>query len=103
MGLGGYNEKFRYVQDYELWSRIIYSNSVLNLKEVIGEKRILSNAISFRDDILVLRNVLLMKAKFKHFVNGNYGVISFLQVLKPFIWIIKSFLNRAFVNWKIKN
>ena len=56
--IGFYNERFKYVQDYEFWSRIIYRYKTENLEEILGEKIIDKKAISFRDDIS-LREIFL--------------------------------------------
>lgn len=41
---GGYNEEYRYVQDYELWSRIIPYVKSINLKDPLYVRSVHSNA-----------------------------------------------------------
>ena len=43
--LGGYNELFRYVQDYELWLRIAQKYEVMNLSEPLYNLRIHNESI----------------------------------------------------------
>jgi glycosyltransferase involved in cell wall biosynthesis len=88
--VGFYNEIFKYVQDYEFWSRIIYDYKVENLQEVLGEKIIDKKAISFRDDISFERNLFVLRAKYKHFKKRSYSLVSFSSFIKPTYRVIKS-------------
>ena len=88
--IGFYNEIFKYVQDYEFWSRIIYDYKVENLQEVLGEKIIDKKAISFRDDISFERNLFVLRAKYKHFKKRSYSLVSFLSFIKPTYRVVKS-------------
>jgi glycosyltransferase involved in cell wall biosynthesis len=88
--IGDYNEGFKYVQDYEFWSRIIYDYKTENSEEVLGEKIVEKNAISFRDDISMERNLFVLKAKYKHFKNGSYPLTSFSNFIKPLYRVFKS-------------
>ena len=46
--LGGYNELFRYCQDYELWLRIAKQYEVRNLRQVLYKLRLHDEAIRFK-------------------------------------------------------
>ena len=94
-----YNETYKYVQDYELWSRIIYKYNVANLEDVLGEKIIKSDAISFRNDISFIRNSFILKAKWSHYRRGEYNFIHLYYILRSFYHLVKSFpshLRRSF-------
>jgi glycosyltransferase involved in cell wall biosynthesis len=47
LDLGGYDELFRYVQDYDLWLRIAKKYQVKNLNEILYELRIHEETIGF--------------------------------------------------------
>jgi len=44
--LGGYNETFKYAQDYELWVRMLNHGRGANLNEVLVKRRLTENQIS---------------------------------------------------------
>ena len=82
--VGLYDESFKYVQDYELWSRIIHDYETANLDEILGEKTINSTAISFRKDLRFERNLYSLKARYRNFVRGNYSISSIRHLALPF-------------------
>jgi len=50
MQLGGYNEFYRYAQDYNLWVRFIAKYSIANLPEILAFQRITQENISFKKE-----------------------------------------------------
>ena len=90
--VGCYDESFRYVQDYELWSRVIYQYRTANLEEVLGEKIIRKDAISFRDDISRERSYLSFLATFYHFRRGSFNFFYLVYLIKPLYRFFKNFI-----------
>ena len=81
--VGFYDETFKYVQDRELWSRIIHDYDTANLDEILGEKSIERSAISFRDDLCLQRSIFSLKARYRNFKRGNYSLISIRHLFLP--------------------
>jgi glycosyltransferase involved in cell wall biosynthesis len=48
--LGGYDESYRYAQDYNLWVRFIAKYSVANLPQILAFQRITQDNISFKKE-----------------------------------------------------
>jgi GT2 family glycosyltransferase len=44
--VGGYNEDFRYVQDYELWSRLAVIGQIANLPEILQTRYYHADSLS---------------------------------------------------------
>ena len=88
--IGKYDESFKYVQDYELWSRIIYDYNVANLDVVLSEKTVEKNSISFRKDISMERNIFSIRARYRHFKKGSYSLFSIIYFIRPLFRIVKS-------------
>lgn len=59
--LGGYNELFKYSQDYELWLRIAEYHKVRNLTEVLYKQRFHSGSVQFmkKHEALLYRQLAL--------------------------------------------
>ena len=85
--VGLYNEKFSYVQDLELWSRIIFRYKTTNLKDVLCRKYISKERISFNKKNFLIRNFCSLKARLSIYKKGNY---SFLDFFKMLFFYIKS-------------
>ena len=85
--VGYYNEDFKYVQDLELWSRIIFNYKTANLKDILSIKYIDNKRISFSKNKFLLRNFFSFKARYRIYNSGNY---SFLEFFKMLIFYIKS-------------
>ena len=88
--MGFYDETFKYVQDRELWSRIIHDYDTANLDEILGEKSIERSAISFRDDLCLHRSIFSLKARYRNFKRGNYSLISIRHLFIPLYRVLKS-------------
>jgi len=60
--LGGYNELFRYCQDYELWLRMAKYYEVRNLPQILYKLRFHNEAVRFRKrDEAILYNLLALR------------------------------------------
>ena len=90
ISVGTYNEKYRYVQDYELWSRIIHKYNSANLSEVLGEKLINGQTISFRNDIKFRRNYCSLMARFQIIKRGGYPALYYKYLFRPFVRLLSS-------------
>lgn len=85
--VGLYNEKFKYVQDLELWSRIIFKYKTVNLKDILSRKYIGKERISFDKKKFLIRNICSFRARLSIYNKGNY---SFLDFFKMLLFYIKS-------------
>lgn len=85
--VGLYNEKFTYVQDLELWSRIIFRYKTANLKNILCRKYISKERISFDKKNFLIRSFCSFRARLSVYNNGNY---SFLDFFKMLLFYIKS-------------
>jgi glycosyltransferase involved in cell wall biosynthesis len=58
LAMGGYNEEFRIIQDYELWSTLMRKGSrVMNIPEILVVIRTFADSISFKErDAQTLEN-----------------------------------------------
>lgn len=83
--VGAYNEKFKYVQDLELWSRIIFRYKTVNLKDILCKKYISKERISFNKKKFFIRNICSFKARLSIYKNGKYTFLDFFIMLFFFI------------------
>lgn len=60
--IGGYDETFRYLQDYELWSRMALHGRLANLPEVLIKRYFLDSGLSNDWKTEWVRWVLFRKA-----------------------------------------
>ena len=63
---GGYNEEFRYNQDFELWSRVIFGYKVANLSEILIDYR--------NHDISITKPTLDNKKALEENFSRNIGI-----------------------------
>ena len=83
--VGLYNEKFKYVQDLELWSRIIFRYKTANLKDILSRKYISKERISFNKKKFLIRNFCSFRARLSIYKKGNYTFLDFFRMLFFFI------------------
>lgn len=97
--LGGYNELFRYVQDYELWLRIAEFFEVRNLTQILYKLRFHKGTIGFtsqRDSalyhLLALRSInnTLDKNVLKALDNEGISGLYYYLNKEEFIYLYKS-------------
>ena len=78
--LGGYDESFRYAQDYELLGRFLKCGKICNLEEVLLVRNISSDRISSRQN----REQLLfsLRVRMKLFIQSTSKFSSFVSIFK---------------------
>jgi len=83
--VGLYNENFKYIQDLELWSRIIFKYKTANLNEILCTKYIDNKRISFNKNKFLLRNFFSFKSRLNVYKNGNYSISDFFKMVFLFV------------------
>ncbi len=97
--MGGYNENFKTVQDYELWFRILRIAKGENLPLFLVKKRYRPGMISFERNKEQIKYVLfLQKEAIKR---GDYSKLSYIYFLRSYFSLkcplfIKIFLKKYF-------
>jgi len=94
---GGYNERFKTNQDYELWFRILKYNKGKNLPLFLIKKRYWSDTIFNKKEKEHLRNMILLKKE--AIKRGDYSKLSYIYILRPYLSLkcplfLKRFLQR---------
>jgi len=84
--LNGYNEAFRYAQDYNLWVRIAENNTVANLPEILAYRRITADNISVKKERL--QRVSALKSKILAIKLLGGGSLQYKYLLGDFAVII---------------
>ena len=99
MQLGGYDEFYRYAQDYNLWVRFIAKYSVANLPEILAFQRITQDNISIKKErkqrwyalkskLLAIKLLKLNVLHYYHLLN-NIAIIILPTSLVKLIRILK--------------
>ncbi len=91
---GGYDERYNKAQDYDLWLRLSKTCKFANLPEVLMQKRMTKNMISFKNEREQIRYAL--KARVAALNRGDYPMWCAIYLLKPFLATI---LPTSFVRW----
>ena len=86
---GLYNENFKYIQDLELWSRLIFKYKCTNLNKILCKKYIDQNRISFNKKITFKRKYCLFFAKINVYKNGNYKLSELFKMILILLGFIK--------------
>lgn len=89
--VGMYNENFKYVQDFELWSRIIHQYKTANLQEILGEKFLNVHNLSLRKDISWKRNYCSLMARYQVIKLGRYSPTCYRYLIVPFVRLVLSY------------
>ena len=79
----GYDESYRRAQDYDLWLRLSRTSRMANLPEVLMQKRLVKNMISFASERAQLR--CAVRARVSALRRGDYPLWNAIYLLKPFI------------------
>lgn len=87
--VGFYNEKYKYIQDLELWSRIIYKYQCENLPDILCKKYIDNKRISFNKKLLFIRSYYSLKARYRIYLNGHHNLLNFVKMIFIFFGFIK--------------
>lgn len=91
---GGYDESFKKAQDYALWLRLAPTHRFANLPEILTQKRLTKDMLSYASERSQLR--FAVRARYEALRRGDYPMWYFIYILKPFI---ASILPRAVVRW----
>jgi glycosyltransferase involved in cell wall biosynthesis len=94
--IGGYNEKFRISQDYELWFRSLRKGRAENLPLFLVKKRCHPQMISLTSDMEYLRNAIFLRKQ--AIEKGDYSKLYYIYLLKPYL----SFLSTLFFKKLLK-
>jgi glycosyltransferase involved in cell wall biosynthesis len=92
--VGGYNETMKRAQDYDLWLRLSRTCKFENLSEVLMQKRVTRNIISFKNEREQIRFALL--ARLNALKRGDFPLWCAIYLLKPFLATI---LPSPLVTW----
>ncbi len=98
--VGGYDEKFRTVQDYELWFRILRIAEGENLPLFLVKKRYRPEMISLKKNKDQLRYMLFLQKEAIR--RGDYSKFSYIYLLRTYLSLkcplsFKIFLKKYFL------
>jgi len=91
---GGYDASYKKAQDYALWLRLAPTHRFANLPEILTQKRLSKDMLSYASERSQLR--FAVRARYEALRRGDYPMWYFIYILKPFI---ASILPRAVVRW----
>lgn len=103
--LGGYDETYRYAQDYNLWVRIVAHHQVANLPQILSYRRMTSDNISAakerRQRWYAIRSKLLAHRLLKRpFCEYRYLLNDIGVLVLPCLLVQKIRKYRAILNWR---
>jgi len=90
----GYNVFYKKAQDYDLWLRLAPTHKFTNLPEVLTQKRLTKEMVSFKSERSQLRYAV--RARLASLSRGDYPLWYFISIVKPFI---ASILPLPIVRW----
>jgi glycosyltransferase involved in cell wall biosynthesis len=85
--VGGYDESFRYSQDYELWSRLAQVGQLANLPDILLTRRYHEHSVSNNFRTEVERLILFMRANRAAIIHLGLPAYYQLRVLKSLVFI----------------
>ena len=95
--VGGYNENFKYVQDYELWGRIANLCRLKNIPEVLLKRINDKNSITYNSSVMKQRGLFALKAQLSVIKNQRlpfyYYLLSYKRVLIFLLYLLKVIRN----------
>lgn len=80
--IGGYDERYRYSQDYALWLKMIRQGKVLNLSEELIIRRMEDN-ISIKNE--KIQKLISVKIRHDAIQTGNFSWINYIYLLRPLL------------------
>lgn len=93
--IGGYNEKFRISQDYELWFRALRRGKGENLPLFLVKKRCHSQMISLTSEKEYLKyGIFLRKQAIQ---KGDYSKFYYIYLLKPYLSFLSTLFFKIFL------
>lgn len=94
--LGGYNENFKFIQDYELWFRILKVAKGENLPLFLVKKRYQPEMISFKNNKEQLKQrVALLKEVIRR---GDYPKFCYFYLLRSYFSLVCPSFLKIFIN-----
>ena len=98
--VGGYNEDFKVIQDYELWFRILRVARGENLPLFLVKKRYQPEMISFKNNKEQLRQRIALKKEV--IKRGDYPKFCYIYLLRSYLSLVcptflKIFINKHFL------
>jgi glycosyltransferase involved in cell wall biosynthesis len=91
---GGYDERYKKAQDYELWLRLSSACLFANLPDILMQKRMTKQMISFKSECEQIRYAV--RARMGAIKRGNYPLWCIVFLSKPFLATI---LPMKIVRW----
>jgi GT2 family glycosyltransferase len=85
--VGGYDESFRYSQDYELWSRLAQIGQLANLPEILLTRRYHEHSVSNNFRTEIRRLILFMRANRAAISRSGRPTYQQLRVLKSLVFL----------------
>ncbi|MGC9350198.1 MAG: glycosyltransferase [Anaerolineae bacterium] len=86
--VGGYNESFPYILDYELWVRLAAHTQFANLPEVLVIRRFHWGSVSTTKRTELLRLWLRMRVRFEAFRRLDYPWYYAVYILQPLLFTV---------------
>lgn len=86
--VGGYNEAYPYIQDYELWVRLAAHTRLANLPDVLHVRRFHWGAISTTKRTELLRLWLRMRIRYEAFQRLDYPWYYAVYILQPLLFTL---------------
>lgn len=80
---GWYDERYKKAQDYDLWLRLSQTCKFANLPDVLMQKRMTRNMISYKSEREQIRYAL--RARWNALKRGDYPIWCMIYLLKPFL------------------
>ena len=114
-GFGGYNNDFLYAEDYDLWSRIIEKNIIVNIDKVLSKFRIQPGSVTMMTNtqkvqlrnnmVVVFRNVRNLINYTDEQIQRMYDMVNnyltFFETIPAFYLYFK--LSRRYINMYNEN
>lgn len=94
--IGGYNEDFKVIQDYELWFRILRIAEGKNLPLFLVEKRYQPEMVSFKKNKEQIKQEILLKKEM--IKRGDYSRLCYFYVFKSYFSLWCPFFLKRFIN-----
>lgn len=83
--LGGYNEKIKYGQDYELWLRCFPKTKFYNLQEFLCTRSVEAGISVEKQNAQMWQSI---KTRFKYILRYRYNWVNFFYLLEPLMVIL---------------
>jgi len=92
---GGYDEEWRYAQDYELYFRLMKLGKLANLSEHLASYRLSPNSITRKKNNKQVG--FAIRARLKAIHDGQYGILAYFSLIRPLIGLILPYKAKEFI------